>query len=147
MKIQKDIDDFIVDFWQRRDPTPGSNLNAVKKEYFRRMEIADKRFKGISKGSQTDRGRILILYGEPETIDYYNGSDMYLGNSKLYGLELWLYNKTSGRHERLNIFSHIHRGRMKFIFADLHGYGIYDQIYSSEKNESIDSRIYLLNGK
>ena len=94
----------------------------------------------------TDRGRVLILYGEPMTIEYYNSGNMFLGSSKVYSLELWLYNKVSGSHERSNYFSHIYQGRMKFVFADLHGYGIYDQIYSSEKDEFIDSRVYLFQG-
>ena len=36
--------------------------------------------------------------------------------------------------------------RMKFIFADLHGFGTYNQIYSSEKNEFVDCRVYLSSG-
>ena len=80
LKTQADINDFIVNFWQRRDPTPGTKLNEVKEEYLRRIKIADKRFKGISRGSQTDRGRVLILYGEPESIEYYNSGDIVNNN-------------------------------------------------------------------
>ena len=146
LESEDEINNFMVNFWEKRDPSPGTKVNEIKDEYFKRKEIADKRFKGFKKGSMTDRGRVLILYGEPMTIEYYNSGNMFLGSSKVYSLELWLYNKVSGSHERSNYFSHIYQGRMKFVFADLHGYGIYDQIYSSEKDEFIDSRVYLFRG-
>jgi GWxTD domain-containing protein len=58
--------DFIERFWERRDPDPSTPTNEFKDEYFRRIRLADGMFTGESQpGWLTDRGRILILYGEP----------------------------------------------------------------------------------
>ncbi len=137
------IEDFMTRFWEKRDPTPNTELNEIKVEYLRRKELADKKFKGTSKGSLTDRGRVLILYGEPYLVDTYNSEEMYLGANQIYSLEVWVYDRKAGTVEMPNIFNHIYRGREKFIFADMRGFGNYDQIYSSEKNEYIDSRVFM----
>jgi GWxTD domain-containing protein len=58
--------DFIERFWKRRDSDPATPTNEFKDEYFRRIRLADEMFTGESQaGWLTDRGRILILYGEP----------------------------------------------------------------------------------
>lgn len=60
---------FIDLFWARRDPTPGTPLNEMKQGFDQRVEIADQRFtSGKTKGSLTDRGRVLILLGAPKRI-------------------------------------------------------------------------------
>lgn len=143
---KESINEFITAFWEKRDPTPDTEINELKNEYYKRKDVADKRFFETSKGSLTNRGRVLILYGEPDRIDYYeNDNENYLGTSKVWGIEIWIYDRIPGTTEMPNLFSNIHRGKMKFVFADLHGFGNYSQIYSSEKNESIDGRVFLIN--
>ena len=59
-------DQFIEEFWKRRDPSPGTEENEFKMLYFDRIEKANAIF--ISEGRPgwlTDRGRIFILYGPP----------------------------------------------------------------------------------
>jgi GWxTD domain-containing protein len=57
---------FIKNFWARRDPDPGTEINEFKEEYFQRLESASKLFVGEGKpGWLTDRGRIYILFGPP----------------------------------------------------------------------------------
>lgn len=59
-------DRFISDFWERRNPDPGSGHNAFKTEYEDRVEQSDNLFRGEGKpGYLTDRGRIYILFGPP----------------------------------------------------------------------------------
>ncbi len=59
-------DDFISEFWKRRDPDPYSPENEFKEEYFSRLAAADRLFTGEGKpGWLTDRGRIYILFGPP----------------------------------------------------------------------------------
>ncbi len=62
-------DQFIEAFWQRRDPTPDTEENEFKEEHYRRIAYADERFAAGIRGSRTDRGRIYIMYGKPDTID------------------------------------------------------------------------------
>ena len=57
---------FIEQFWQRRDPTPGTVENEFKEEHYRRIAYANDHFPGPIPGWKTDRGRIYITYGPPD---------------------------------------------------------------------------------
>jgi GWxTD domain-containing protein len=59
---------FIEQFWLRRDPTPGTQANEFKEEHYRRIAYANEHFASGLPGWKTDRGRIYIVYGRPETI-------------------------------------------------------------------------------
>jgi len=60
---------FIEQFWERRNPEPGSPENKFREEYYRRIVFANQRFSNTVPGWKTDRGRIYILYGPPDEID------------------------------------------------------------------------------
>lgn len=60
---------FIEQFWQRRDPTPGTPANEFKEEHYRRISYANKRFAGELPGWRTDRGRVYISLGPPDEIE------------------------------------------------------------------------------
>jgi len=61
-----DADAFIALFWARRDPTPATPRNEFREEFESRVATADKQFgTGRTKGSMTDPGRMLIVYGPP----------------------------------------------------------------------------------
>ena len=58
---------FIVRFWRRRDPTPGTLENETRREFWRRVLEANRRFKeSVRPGWMTERGRIFIQLGEPD---------------------------------------------------------------------------------
>ncbi len=57
---------FIEDFWKKRDPDPSTEVNEYKKEFYRRIEYANQRFKEGPPGWKTDRGRIYIYLGPPD---------------------------------------------------------------------------------
>src|SRR5438093_296187 len=58
---------FIVRFWHRWDPTPGTLENETRREFWRRVLEANRRFKeSVRPGWMTDRGRIFIQLGEPD---------------------------------------------------------------------------------
>ena len=66
---------FVVAFWERRNPTPGSKKNPFKEEHYRRMAFANEHFAAANEyfaaqveGWRTDRGRIYIVYGPPDSI-------------------------------------------------------------------------------
>lgn len=69
-------EEFIEEFWERRDPNPSTEENEFKIEYFNRIERANELF--ISEGRPgwlTDRGRIYILFGPPpQRLTYPMGS-------------------------------------------------------------------------
>jgi GWxTD domain-containing protein len=60
------------EFWKERDPTPGTPRNEYQEEYLRRFRYANDKFGvPLTEGWRTDRGRIYILFGEPDQIDSY----------------------------------------------------------------------------
>jgi len=56
-------DEFVVAFWECRNPTPGSTENKFKEEHYRRLAYANTHFAAGVPGWATDRGRRYILYG------------------------------------------------------------------------------------
>ncbi len=59
-------DDFIALFWARRDPTPGTPRNEFREDFEARVKFSDEQFTvGQHKGSMTDRGKMVILFGPP----------------------------------------------------------------------------------
>jgi GWxTD domain-containing protein len=61
--------DFIKDFWDKRDPDPGTEENEFKTEFESRVEYANKHFREGGPGSTSDRGRIYIFMGPPDKVD------------------------------------------------------------------------------
>src|SRR5512147_572008 len=61
---------FIDLFWLRHDPSPGTPANEFKTVFEQRVKFADERFATRrTPGSMTDRGRTLIVLGNPtETV-------------------------------------------------------------------------------
>ncbi|MBU4254483.1 MAG: GWxTD domain-containing protein [Acidobacteria bacterium] len=62
-------EEFIEDFWLKRDPDPETAENEFMVEFFRRIDYANKRFKEGPPGWKTDRGRFYIYFGFPDKID------------------------------------------------------------------------------
>lgn len=107
---------FLFDFWRNRDPDPVSTVNEAKTEYFRRVKYASGAYKThFQDGWRTDRGRVYILYGEPDQYERHPSQ----GNAKPY--EIWFYN---------NI-----QGGVEFVFLDRTGFSDYRLIHSSHRNE------------
>lgn len=76
---KQEREEFIQQFWQRRDPTPGTAENEFKDEHYRRIAQANLRFPTATgkAGWKTDRGRIYILYGPPDEIDDHTSPGSY----------------------------------------------------------------------
>ncbi len=74
------------DFWQNHDQTPGTPLNETKRDYYRRIELANQYFGLMNReGWLTDRGRIFIQYGEPDQLEDYP----FESDQKAY--QVWYY--------------------------------------------------------
>ncbi len=66
VKSDAGADQFIALFWARRDPTPRTPQNEFREEFERRVQFTDQNFGGPRvRGSISDRGKILILFGAP----------------------------------------------------------------------------------
>ncbi len=68
---------FIEQFWLRRDPTPDTEENEFKEEHYRRIAYANEHFASGIPGWKTDRGRIYIMYGPPDEIDDHSSGGTY----------------------------------------------------------------------
>jgi len=79
--------EFIEDFWEKRDPTPDTEQNEFKEEFYDRVEYANERFKEGIPGWKTDRGRIYIHFGFPDRIE----QEPMLNNPEIKGYLLWVY--------------------------------------------------------
>ncbi len=81
-------DAFIQDFWEKRDPTPETEVNEFKERYFNRIEEANRLFsRGQEDGWLRDRGRIYILLGPPENRMQYPTGPTFYGRPT----EIWYY--------------------------------------------------------
>ena len=56
-------EDFIQEFWAKRDPEPYTEENEFKQDFLKRIDYANKYFKEGIPGWKTDRGRIYIIFG------------------------------------------------------------------------------------
>lgn len=80
--------EFIQDFWLKRDPDPETEENEFKKEFFARIEYANKRFREGVPGWKTDRGRIYIYMGPPDKFEeFFNHDDPDIRGPILF----WIY--------------------------------------------------------
>lgn len=62
---------FVALFWARRDPTPTTPRNEFKEQFDAAVDYADKNFAygKRQRGAMTDRGKMLILYGQPKKVE------------------------------------------------------------------------------
>ncbi len=87
LQTDRERDLFIEAFWKQRDPTPGTEENETRQEHYRRINYVN-HFYGRTTpqpGWMTDRGRILIILGEPNDISRFEGK------TQVYNTEVWFY--------------------------------------------------------
>lgn len=90
-------EEFITEFWKKRDPTPGTEENENREEFRERIEYANKWFNEGTKGKgwDTQRGRILLQLGFPDERRWgeWANTDRFgaLITSKRYPMEIWIY--------------------------------------------------------
>jgi GWxTD domain-containing protein len=96
-------DQFIEQFWLRRDPTPDTAENEFKEEHYRRIAYANEHFAAGIPGWKTDRGRIYIIWGKPDEIESHPSGGMYQrdqaeggGTTSTYPFERWRYRYLEG---------------------------------------------------
>lgn len=69
LKNDDERGNFIELFWYRRDPTPDTYENEFRNDYYSRIRTANQQFgTNTREGWKTDRGRIFVVYGKPDSI-------------------------------------------------------------------------------
>lgn len=101
---------FVEAFWRRRDPTPDTEENEFKEEHYRRRAYADEHFGAGMPGSKTDRGRIYIIHGAPDSIDAHPAGGPYQrtaeeggGQTSTYPFEIWRYRNLDGIGQEIEL--------------------------------------------
>lgn len=94
----KQRDDFIIAFWERRNPNPGSPENTFKEEQYRRIAYTDEHFAAGIPGWKTNRRRIYIIYGAPDSVESHPGF--------LPPIQIWHYAFLKGCTNVVLTFTH-----------------------------------------
>jgi GWxTD domain-containing protein len=82
-------------FWRKRDPTPDTDRNELRDEYFQRVDFCNQNFTEISSGRQgwqTDRGKVFLVYGPPNSVDRQDSE------INVPATEIWHYTRLSRRY-------------------------------------------------
>jgi GWxTD domain-containing protein len=109
---------FMYEFWKKRDKTPNTIQNEYKVDYMKRILEANRRFKQSFKdGWKTDRGRIFMIYGEPNDVEYYE----YQPDTRSH--QIWRYETIEGG--TICVFAE----------ANFDGSGIYELVHSTIRGE------------
>ena len=103
LATDEEREQFIEQFWLRRDPTPDTEENEFKEEHYRRIAYANDHYASGIPGWKTDRGRIYIMYGPPDEIESHPSGGTYErpmeeggGETSTYPFEQWRYRYLEG---------------------------------------------------
>jgi GWxTD domain-containing protein len=110
---------FMTNFWQKRDPTPGTPRNERREQFYQAVAYANRTFReggrATTPGWRSDRGRIYAKHGA--TDDVYRRQQEGLAPP----YEVWRYARGKGYY---------------YIFVDRTGFGAYQLIYSNDPTEA-----------
>lgn len=111
--------EFLADFWSKIENGQHGQTDISRAIYLDRVATANQRYHALGKeGWQTDRGRVYLLYAEPDEVQRFPS----MNNSKPY--EIWNYNQ-------------IESGVI-FVFIDQNGFGDYRLVHSTKRGELQD---------
>jgi GWxTD domain-containing protein len=77
-------------FWARRNQQPREENNKIRSEFYERVAHANKRFRGFPKGWKSDRGRVHVIVGRPNSMRKATGSQLF-GRNMSAEFEVWTY--------------------------------------------------------
>jgi GWxTD domain-containing protein len=89
---------YIEEVWRSRDPDPDTEENEFKEQFYERVAYANEHFSSGKAGRLTDRGRIYIKFGKPDSIESHPAGGSYErpsweggGSTTTYPFEKWFY--------------------------------------------------------
>jgi len=103
LKTDDEREQFIEQFWLRRDPDPDTDENEYREEYYQRIAYANEKYTSGIPGWKTDRGRIYIMFGKPDEVESHPSGGSYDrptweggGTTSTYPFEIWWYRYLEG---------------------------------------------------
>jgi GWxTD domain-containing protein len=110
LQTNEEREQFIEQFWARRNPDPTSPENTYKEEIYRRIAYANEHFASGVPGWKTDRGRIYIMWGPPDETESHPSGGTYErppeeggGETSTYPFEDWTYRYLPGIGENIKL--------------------------------------------
>lgn len=98
LQTDEERENFIENFWRRRDPNPDTEENEYREEYYERIAYANQHYTSGIPGWKTDRGRIYIAWGKPDSVESHPSGGSYDrpsyeggGSTTTYPFEIWFY--------------------------------------------------------
>ncbi len=126
-------DNFIEQFWNRRDSDPSTAENEYKIEYYRRILYSNENFSAGLPGWKTDRGRIYIMFGPPDRIESMPAGGSYVrerkdggGETSVFPFETWEYRHIEGIGDDIQL-----------EFVDDAGGGLYQLTYDPQRKDEL----------
>jgi GWxTD domain-containing protein len=103
LATDEEREQFIEQFWLRRDPDPNTPENEYREEHYRRIAYANQHYTSGIPGWKTDRGRVYIAWGKPDEVESYPTGQTYNrpmweggGSTTTYAYEVWWYRHLEG---------------------------------------------------
>ena len=110
LATDEERENFIEMFWRRRDPNPDTEDNEFREEYYERIAYANQHFTSGMPGWKSDRGRVYIAHGKPDSIESHPSGGTYDrpsyeggGSTTAYPFEIWYYRHLDGVGDGLEI--------------------------------------------
>ncbi|MGB9403859.1 MAG: GWxTD domain-containing protein [Candidatus Acidiferrales bacterium] len=110
LQTNEEREQFIEQFWLRRNPDPDSPENTFKEEHYRRIAYANEHYASGIPGWKTDRGRIYIMWGPPDEVDSHPSGGSYErpaneggGETSTFPFEDWRYRYLEGMGNDVNL--------------------------------------------
>lgn len=95
--------ELFLEYWKKKDPTPGTARNELMDEYYSRIDYANKHFSHFTEGWKSDMGMVFTIFGTPSNVERHP----FDSDSKPY--EIWTYYELN----------------RQFVFIDQSGFGDY----------------------
>ena len=110
LSTNEEREQFIEQFWRRRNPDPESDDNSFKEEHYRRIAYANEHYASGIPGWKTDRGRTYIIWGPPDSIESHPSGGTYDrpqeqggGETSTYPFEIWNYRYLEGVGQNIDL--------------------------------------------
>ncbi len=116
LNTDEEREQFVEQFWLRRDPTPDTAENEFKQEHYRRIAIANQSFGEAVPGWKTDRGMVFIKFGPPDSLMLVLPPDA--ARFKMPPFEGWSYRHVTGVGDNFTITFSDLAGTGEYVMAD-----------------------------
>ena len=110
LKNDEEREQFVENFWLRRNPNPESPDNEFREQHYARIAYANEHFAAGKPGWKTDRGHVYIAYGKPDSIDSHPSGGNYErpmeeggGSTSTFPFETWHYRYLEGIGDNLDL--------------------------------------------